>query len=394
MPTPSRIRSPMQSVIQPSADRDGRWNVYTGSEVMPNVEGLNNGEPVRVAFDLSTMTPAKDRIIALRDHENSLVVGYWDNFEITPDGLLIDLHLTRAADPIEAVALSPAIELAAHIRSGVPLEASIGIEPGPDGSWEEVPADGTVTVNGRTLSGSGDFPLYVLRGGIVTETSILSAAADRDTGKVSARRAPTPKSPALTTPKESPMSEVAQYKARVRALCAKYPEKHHDRIRALCSESDKDPTDEEVASKVQAAEMDELKAKCAALEQENTGLKQQLADGKPAEAGALRDGNDKNGDGVTDRGNESKPPETDWSPSAKAAAAASGRGVRFAQPTATAGKKDETAPADLVEAMQLVAKETKLVGAHLRAEARRRYPDLPNVSPARAARVAKRMVTG
>ena len=312
MPTPSRIRSPMQSVGQPSAERDGRWNVYTGGEVMPNVQGLNNGDPVRVVFDLATLTPAKDRIPALRDHETAMVVGYWDGFEITPDGLLIDLHLTRAADPIEAAALSEAIELAAHIRSGVPLEASIGTEPGPDGAWEEVPADGSIEVNGRTFSGAGEFPLYVLRGGIVYETSILIGAADRDTGKVSARRAPS-SAPALTTPKESPMSEVAQFKARVRALCAKYPEKHHDRIRALCSESDKDPTDEEVASKVQAAEMDELKAKCAALEQENTGLKQQLADGKPAEAGALRDGNDKNGDGVTDRGNESKPPETDWS---------------------------------------------------------------------------------
>lgn len=319
----------------------GRWRINAGSEMITTVPGLNDDDqgkprPIRLVLDLASATFRTPRIVALSEHGGHDVVGYWDAFAAKPEeGIFADLHLAKPADENEAQVLSEAVRLNALIKNDIPIQASIGAEAGASGSWERVEAGKSVTLNGRTYSGDGSLPLFVLRGGEIYETSIVTFGADSSTGRVAASKKPTPVN------KGNPM---------LKAMLGKYPEKHHGLIARCVAENLDEPT---IAQKVHAAEIDEKDKKIAEMESAIKSL-QAIIDQQGIKAK----------DGDEDADDKAK----------KAAAAASSHGVKF---TAKEGeKRDQSPPLTLTAAMaRMRAEGCSLTAFALRREARRLYPD-------------------
>jgi hypothetical protein len=224
----------------------GRWRLNAGSEMYLNVGSLNDGKTVRVVLDVGSARFAAKRIVALSEHEGRHVIGYWDNpgFVGASGSVEGDLHMVRPSSQEEAAVLAEAVRLNALIKANVPIQTSIGAEAGPDGTFELVPAGKSVEINGRKYDGGGDTPLYILRGGLITEASVVTFGADAETGRLAAKK---PESPTQST-KETPMSD------KLKALLGKYAEKHHGLV-ARCVAEGADET--VIATKVHAAESDE-----------------------------------------------------------------------------------------------------------------------------------------
>lgn len=249
----------------------GRWRLNAGSEMMLRVGDLNGGEPIRVVLDVASAKFAARRIVALSEHEGRQVIGYWEKPEfLGPLGSVEgDLHMVRPTTEMEAKVLAEAVRVNALIKANVPIQTSIGAEAGPDGKFELVPDGETVELNGQTYEGGGDTPLYILRGGLITEASVVTFGADAETGRLAAA-----KNPPIPSTKETPMSD------KLKALLGKFAEKHHGLV-ARCVAEGNDET--VIATKIAAAEADEkdkqieaLKASLASAESTIVDLKSKV----------------------------------------------------------------------------------------------------------------------
>lgn len=331
-----------------------RWRVNAGSEMIVTVAGVNDGprgpRPIRAVLDLSGVKLPTGRLIALADHDEKRPVGFWDNFQADGSGLYACPHLAKAENEMEAAALQDAVRLSALIRNGVPIQASVGVEPGPSGSWELVPSGESITLNGRTYSGDGELPLFVLRGAELFETSIVTFGADSETGRVAARK------------ETIPAKETAMAETPLKSLLAKFDQRHHGLV-ARCVAEGEDDT--KIAEKIHAADMADKDAQITKLQ---------------AGVDKLRGFLDQQGYMVADDYSvspaEKKEERQAVQHNAATASRGAARGVTFA--ANDGGKKQDAEPETLWSAMKLLgAKRPELKGFKLRAEAKRIYPNLP-----------------
>lgn len=164
-----------------------------------------SGEPIidhwywdRVIFDLASMQ-IKGRIPALLDHRSSQRAGAINDYQIdnttglTVSGVLMSNEFGQ--------------QIAQDSDDGFPWQMSVRIEPG---SIENVQADQTVTVNGKTYQG----PIAVFRGGRIREVSFCALGADDNTNAVAASHKP---NQFKSTSEENDM-DLAQAQARISEL--------------------------------------------------------------------------------------------------------------------------------------------------------------------------------
>lgn len=356
----------LANVIERVGDGDassaGRWRLNAGSPMLLDVKALRADGPVRVILDIASARFSAQRIAALYGHDDQIVVGYWDRASNT-DGIDADFHPIEPANEIEAAAMPEVVRVRAQVRTGVPIQASIGAEPG-DGGQYEFTAPGRVDLNGRAYQIADDgIPTYILRGGVITESSIVTFGADDATGRLAAKQA--------QINKDSTMSIDA-----LKAALSKHPEKRHAMCARLIADG-KNAT--EIDAAVRAAddadrdtEFSALKARCEELEKENADLKSKVK------------ADDYN------QGDKDKKAQQDAMTQVLQAGKGSATGVAF---TGAADKTGDKAPSDLIDAMErLVADGSKLRGSELRAAARAKWPDIQAMSPDRIAATRKRML--
>jgi len=130
-----------------------------------------SGEPIdhwhRFVVDLSSITPHKPRLTVDYNHNSELIIGYGENFHVTPEGLKSTGKLTPG---------SFADEIIKHWKAGVPFEASVVIDL--DNAVEtRVGADSSTVVNGRTYQG----PISVYANVPLEGYSICPHGADKFT---------------------------------------------------------------------------------------------------------------------------------------------------------------------------------------------------------------------
>ena len=162
-----------------------------------------SGEPIldhwywdRVIFDLDSIQ-IKGRIPALLEHHPSQRAGAINSHSIDyAQGLVIsgDLMSNEFGS-----------QVAQDSDDGFPWQMSVRIEPS---STEEIAADQSVTVNGKTYQG----PITVFRGGRIREVSFCALGADDNTNAVAASHNPTQQ------PKEDTDVDLAQAQAKITEL--------------------------------------------------------------------------------------------------------------------------------------------------------------------------------
>lgn len=247
------------------ADSQGRWKLNAGSEMVVTVEGLNpnkkgESQPIRLVIDLAACKPKNPKIHALADHDHAKVMGFWDAFVCGSEGIFADLHLVQPTSTIEAELIPEAVRTAAFIRTGVPIQVSVGADAGENGSWEL--AAGKVMVNGREYDGDGDMPLYILRCGELFESSIVTFGADDKTGRLAAKQ------------NNPPVKQEANMSDKLKALLGKFPEKHHGLV-ARCVAEDHDEST--ITNNVHAADMAEVTAELTATKEKLATVEAELA---------------------------------------------------------------------------------------------------------------------
>jgi hypothetical protein len=259
------------------ATNGGRWRINAGSAMVMEVEGINDAKPIRCVINLATVQIPQGRIPTLRDHDEARVVGFWSNFTASDAGLDADLTLIDPADGSEAEALPDVVEMRAMLRTGVPMQASVGGAPASAAGWKQIPAGTVLAANGRDYAAEEDdeFPLYAIEGLQLKETSLCLWGADRRTGPIAAK--------AIPTKKDTPMP------ADLKAMKTKYAGKSAE-IRAMVADLVADEkTEADIAEAVHAAEMKALTDKVAAKDAEITTLKASAAD-KGQDKGKDQDG--------------------------------------------------------------------------------------------------------
>lgn len=162
-----------------------------------------SGEPIldhwywdRVIFDLDSIQ-IKGRIPALLEHRPSQRAGAINSHSIDyAQGLVIsgDLMSNEFGS-----------QVAQDSDDGFPWQMSVRIEPS---STEEIAADQSVTVNGKTYQG----PITVFRGGRIREVSFCALGADDNTSAVAASHNPTQQ------PKEDTDVDLVQAQAKITEL--------------------------------------------------------------------------------------------------------------------------------------------------------------------------------
>ena len=162
-----------------------------------------SGEPIldhwywdRVIFDLDSIQ-IKGRIPALLEHRSSQRAGAINSHSVDyAQGLVIsgDLMSNEFGS-----------QVAQDSDDGFPWQMSVRIEPS---STEEIAADQSVTVNGKTYQG----PITVFRGGRIREVSFCALGADDNTNAVAASHNPTQQ------PKEDTDVDLVQAQAKITEL--------------------------------------------------------------------------------------------------------------------------------------------------------------------------------
>ena len=140
-----------------------------------------SGEPIvdhwywdRIIFDLDSLQ-IKGRIPALLEHRTSQRAGAINSHSISHEkGLEISGDL---------LSNEFGTQVAQDSDDGFPWQMSVRIEPA---KTEEVAADQTVIVNGKTLQG----PITIFRGGRIREVSFCALGADENTMAVAASHNP------------------------------------------------------------------------------------------------------------------------------------------------------------------------------------------------------------
>ena len=273
-----RLTSTLSSLEAPAADSDGLWQTYDGTAlIMP----LSDDEIGALYVDLDTLT-IPEQPPALDEHDPNRPVGWWSAAAIVtaPDNgqaLAQRLHLLPD-DPS-----GPATEAhwnAAALRhllaAGMPLQASICVQPNPNGGadarWQAVTEP--TLINGRRIGPANHLPLptYVLRHGLNRETSVCVMGQAVSTGKIAAslkaaagsrQRHPITPQPAAERG-HHPEPVTMDIKDRMDALLAEHGDDHKTRIMQMLIDG---KTDDDITAAISAAkdhakdqEIDDLKA--------------------------------------------------------------------------------------------------------------------------------------
>jgi hypothetical protein len=283
-PLLARLLAPAAIPVQ----RDGtatRWTLYTGALVQTLVYGVNQSRLINLIIDLSTLTsPAKIPALAGHIAVPTAVLGDWTKISQDAEGLGADF--TPLVIPAEAVDLfNSARAISALLAAKIPLQASVGVEPGPAGEYVRLTAP--TTVNGMLIDPAQySDPVFVLRGGLLTEGSVVLFGADNQTGPRLAALAElaAAANPSAHHSKDHPMQD------RLKTLLAKFP----DHVALVAQRLADGADDTAIADAVTGAklsalttERDTLKAESAALTQERDALKTELATAK-AEIATLK----------------------------------------------------------------------------------------------------------
>ena len=170
-----------------------------------------SGEPIldhwywdRVIFDLDSIQ-IKGRIPALLEHRPSQRAGAINSHSIDyAQGLVIsgDLMSNEFGS-----------QVAQDSDDGFPWQMSVRIEPS---STEEIAADQSVTVNGKTYQG----PITVFRGGRIREVSFCALGADDNTNAVAASHKPKK----FNQQEDADVTELEKAQARIQELETKNSE--------------------------------------------------------------------------------------------------------------------------------------------------------------------------
>lgn len=150
--------------IQPTKQEDGGYAFETV---------LLSGEPIstywrgRFVIDLDTLRYHKPRLAVDYNHNDEIIIGYGEDFRVTPEGLKSTGKLI-AGEFTDTI-----VNLAKH---GVPFEASVCVELDA-GTAAEVGAGAEVTVNGKTHQG----PLTVYSQSLLRGYAICPHGADKFT---------------------------------------------------------------------------------------------------------------------------------------------------------------------------------------------------------------------
>lgn len=257
-PWGARILASVATLAPGVSGTDGLWLIYTGGVVITSIEELEGDEAIDLVVDLATLKPAGPRIPALVEH--MLAMGSWTDTTIDPAiGITSRLTLLDGTDP--TLHGLPMFDAARQVRAAMaqqfPWQASLGAEPGEDGGiYERI--TGPTTVNGREIV-PGDRPLYVLRNGLLTESSVVLFGADRFTARVaaSAARALPPK----TVPE--PIMADLTLKQRLDSLTTRLGDRHRSKIAVCLAEGQ---ADDQVVSQVAADDKKDGDAKMAQLQ--------------------------------------------------------------------------------------------------------------------------------
>ena len=149
----------------------------------------------RVIFDLDSMQ-IKGRIPALLEHSSRQRAGAINTHTIShQEGLVVHGDL---------MSNEFGTQVAQDSDDGFPWQMSVRIEPA---KTEEVAADQTVIVNGKTLQG----PITIFRGGRIREVSFCALGADENTMAVAASHNP-------NQPTEDTDVDLEQAKAKITEL--------------------------------------------------------------------------------------------------------------------------------------------------------------------------------
>lgn len=249
---------------EPGQPGNGLWQIYSGG-ILPNVV-RDNPRPADYVIDLDSLT-MPERCVALHQHREWSVVGAWS--ELAKDRTIRGrLHLLTG-DAAAVPALASATELRTYLDQGVPLEASVSAEPGPAGSWESVSPGQVIAVNGREISARTGRELYVLRGGLLREVSIVTLGADLDRAhQIAAAIAP------ITNQAAAPETTMPTLPERRAALLAKHGDAHAALIsdRLIAGDSD-DAISAAATAAAHSAELSAAQAQASAARAEADELK-------------------------------------------------------------------------------------------------------------------------
>lgn len=256
------VRSPTAGI--PALSTDGLWRLYDGGPLPVMVPGLAGDAPVIVYCDIATATWAQ-RTPALHDHDDRQPVGWWQL--AASDGRAIDAGLTllrMERDGIISEHHWQAEVLRALVADGMPLECSIGAEPGAGGAYELLTEP--AVINGRSVDPAAhQSPVYVLRGAVIREASIVTLGAAQHTGRLAARLAAT-----INPHKESAMPTLAERRA---SLTEAHGAEHAVLIAERLIEGD---TDEQITERLVQLQAEQAAAAAQAIEAERAELAQAL----------------------------------------------------------------------------------------------------------------------
>lgn len=152
----------------------------------------------RIIFDLDSMQ-IKGRIPALLDHSTRQRAGAINSHSIDhQNGLTVSGDL---------MSNEFGTQVAQDSDDGFPWQMSVRIEPS---SVEEIAADKTVFVNGKTHQG----PITVFRGGRIREVSFCALGADDNTNAVAASHSPKN----FNQPEDTDVTELEKAQAKITEL--------------------------------------------------------------------------------------------------------------------------------------------------------------------------------
>lgn len=205
-----------------------------------------SGEPIvdhwyweRIIFDLDSLQ-IKGRIPALLEHRTSQRAGAINSHSVSHEkGLEISGDL---------LSNEFGTQVAQDSDDGFPWQMSVRIEPS---KTEEIPADQSVFVNGKTYQG----PITVFRGGRIREVSFCALGADDNTSAVAASHKPKN----FNQQEDTNVTELEQAQAKIQALESENStlkeqakqfaaQKREAEINALAAETKTDFSAEEKAS--------------------------------------------------------------------------------------------------------------------------------------------------
>ena len=144
---------------------DAQEGGYPFEAIILSGEAVDDWE--RFVIDLSSINFHKPRLTVNYNHNDELIIGYGENFQVTPEGLKSTGKLVAGTFADEIVKLA---------RQGVPFEASIEFERS-NAVITQVGAEASTVVNGRTYQG----PISVYSQVPLVAYAICSCGADKYT---------------------------------------------------------------------------------------------------------------------------------------------------------------------------------------------------------------------